>query len=141
MAWELGWLYAERLSKPTRAKFRSVIIRNEGRRFGSHCQQAEAGPSRRCRLACERWHIAFAADPKWQGATVWTNRVFRSSELRPEEIKRLQLAYKYALRSLSLVDRNDPLTNMLAKNIIQVGATEHNPWKISEIAVKRLGIQ
>jgi hypothetical protein len=37
-------------------------------------------------------------------------------------------------------DRNDPLTEMLARKIIEVGATESDPAKISEIAIKRLRV-
>ncbi len=68
------------------------------------------------------------------------NRLLMGSKLGPEEIKRLNAAYAYALRSLSVVDRNDPLTEMLARKIIEVGATENDPAKISEIAIKRLRV-
>ena len=63
------------------------------------------------------------------------NPVFRMTDLQPEEVKRLELAYKRALRSLSLLDRDDPLTRILAKRIIEVGASERDPW----IVVKQLG--
>jgi hypothetical protein len=72
-------------------------------------------------------------------ATVLTDRVFSNRKLQPEEIERLELAYKYALRSLSLVDRGDPLADMLANKIIEVGATERDPSKISQIVVKQFG--
>jgi hypothetical protein len=68
------------------------------------------------------------------------NRLLAGSKLGPEEIKRLNAAYTYALRALSLVDRNDPLTDLLARKIIEAGATETDPTKISEMAVKRLGV-
>ena len=68
------------------------------------------------------------------------DRLLASSKLGPEEIKRLKAAYTYALRSLSVVDRNDPLTEMLARKIIEVGATESDPAKISEIAIKQLRV-
>jgi hypothetical protein len=71
------------------------------------------------------------------------NRLLADSKLGPEEIKRLNAAYTYALRSLSVddrSDRNDPLTEMLARKIIEVGATESDPEKISEIAIKRLRV-
>ncbi len=57
-----------------------------------------------------------------------------------EEIRRLELAYKYALHSLSLVDRrDDPLTEMIARKIIEIGATGvRDPSEISEIAAKQL---
>jgi hypothetical protein len=45
------------------------------------------------------------------------NRLLKGSKLGPDEIKRLNAAYTYALRSLSVVDRNDPLTEMLARKI------------------------
>jgi hypothetical protein len=66
------------------------------------------------------------------------NRLLANSKLGPDEIKRLNAAYAYALRSLSVVDRDDPLTELLANKIIEVGATERDPAKISEIAIKRL---
>ena len=66
------------------------------------------------------------------------NRLLRDGELKPEEIDKLNRAYTYALRELSLVDRNDPLTEMLARKIIEVGTTESDPAKISEIALMRL---
>ena len=63
------------------------------------------------------------------------NRLLAGSKLEPEEIARLNAAYSHALRSLSLVDRNDPLTEMLARKIIELGATETDPAKISQLAV------
>ena len=66
------------------------------------------------------------------------DRLLDNGKLKPDEIKRLNAAYTYALRSLSLVDRNDPLTELLARKIIEVGATETDPAKISDIAIKRL---
>ena len=68
------------------------------------------------------------------------NRLLANSKLKPDEIKRLNAAYTYALRSLSVVDRSDPLSEMLARKIIEVGATESDPVKISEIAIKRLNM-
>jgi hypothetical protein len=68
------------------------------------------------------------------------NRLLIDSKLGPEEIKKLNAAYTYALRALSVVDRNDPLAEFLARKIIEVGATESDPAKISEIAIKRLGV-
>jgi hypothetical protein len=66
------------------------------------------------------------------------NRLLAGSELGPEQIKILNAAYTYALRSLSVVDRNDrsdPLTEMIARKIIEIGATESDPIKISQKAV------
>jgi hypothetical protein len=48
------------------------------------------------------------------------NRLLAGSSLRPEEIRLLNDAYKRALRALHLVDRNDPLTEIVAKKIVEV---------------------
>jgi hypothetical protein len=63
------------------------------------------------------------------------NRLLADSKLGPDEIKRLNTVFACALRSLSLVDRNDPLTKMVARKIIEIGATESDPIKISQTAV------
>jgi hypothetical protein len=41
---------------------------------------------------------------------------------------------------LGVVDRNDPLSEMLARKIIEVGATESDPAKISATAIKLLKV-
>jgi hypothetical protein len=69
-------------------------------------------------------------------------RLFQNSPLGPEEISRLSEAYERTLRTLSLVDRNDPITEMIAKKIIEIGQTGvKEPAQISQLAIKDLGIQ
>jgi hypothetical protein len=66
------------------------------------------------------------------------NRLLKEGKLKPEEAERLNRAYTYALRSLSLVDRNDPLTEMLARKIVEIGASGvTDPAEISDIAVQK----
>ncbi|MDQ1390985.1 MAG: hypothetical protein QOF56_4439 [Acidobacteriaceae bacterium] len=64
-----------------------------------------------------------------------------SLSLEPDDIRRLKKAYNRALRSLSLVDRNDPLTELIAKKIVEIrkaGVTDPN--EIYKMAIKALGI-
>jgi hypothetical protein len=68
------------------------------------------------------------------------NRLLDASKLKPEEIDRLNRAFTFALRSLSLVDRNDPLTEMVAKKIIEIGATIADPAELANAALRKLGI-
>ena len=50
-----------------------------------------------------------------------------------------QLAFIRALRLLHLVDRNDPVWEIVARRIIEIGATgAGDPVVISEIAVRKL---
>ena len=50
-------------------------------------------------------------------------RLLKEGQLKPDEIERLNRAFNHALRSLSLVDRNDPLTELVAKRVIEIGLT------------------
>ncbi|OKO87557.1 hypothetical protein AC629_13450 [Bradyrhizobium sp. NAS80.1] len=65
-------------------------------------------------------------------------RLLRDSKLTPQEIDRLDEAYAFALRSLDLVDRNDPLTEIVARKIIEIGASVHDPAEIAKTALKEL---
>ena len=51
-------------------------------------------------------------------------------------------AYEGALIDLQLIDRNDPLTELIAKAIVNVTATgERDPEKIKERALNALGVR
>ena len=70
------------------------------------------------------------------------NRLLAGSKLGPDEIEKLNLAFKQALRSLHVVDRNDPLAEFVARKIIDIGATGvRDAADIAEIAVKQLGLR
>ena len=50
--------------------------------------------------------------------------------------------YEGALIDLHLIDRNDPLTELIAKAIVNVTATgERDPEKIKERALNALGVR
>ena len=66
------------------------------------------------------------------------NRLLATSKLTPEDIERLNRAYTLTLRSLSLVDRNDPLTEIVARKVIEIGVTVHDPADIAEQTIKAL---
>jgi hypothetical protein len=69
------------------------------------------------------------------------NRLLKDSNLTPEDIERLNKAYTFTLRSLSLVDRNDPLTEIVARKVIEIGVTVHDPAEIARMAVGRLSLE
>jgi hypothetical protein len=67
-------------------------------------------------------------------------RLLKDGDLGPDEVERLELAYSRALHAMHLVDRDDPLTQVIAKKIIEIGATGvRDPAEISDIAIKQLG--
>ena len=74
--------------------------------------------------------------------TVAIYRLLQNSPLGPEEITRLSTAYEQALRSLGVQERGDPLTELIAKKIIEIGQTGlQDPAKISAQAIKELRLQ
>lgn len=50
-------------------------------------------------------------------------RRFIKIDMESAEIDRLNVAYAKALRMLDLVDRNDPVTEIVAEKVIEVGTS------------------
>ena len=70
------------------------------------------------------------------------SRLFASGTFGPDEIKAMAAAYEGALIELQLIDRNDPLTELIAKAIVNVTATgERDPENIKERALNALGVR
>ena len=68
-------------------------------------------------------------------------KLLHNSRLGSEKSIRLAAAYELTLKALSLKDRDDPLTQFIAKKIIEIGQTDiEDPAEISKLAVKQLGI-
>jgi hypothetical protein len=60
----------------------------------------------------------------------------------PNEIKVMTEAYEGALIDLCIADREDPITELIAKSILNVTATgEQNPLQVKRRAVNALGIR
>jgi hypothetical protein len=69
-------------------------------------------------------------------------RLLQNSPLGPEEIAVLTDAYERTLRTLSLVDRNDPLTELIARKVIELAQRGVREAKqLSELAIKELGVE
>jgi hypothetical protein len=66
-------------------------------------------------------------------------RLLKDTTLPPDQIEVLTRAFDLAMKSLGLVDRNDPLTDMVAAKIIAIGKRGlRDPVAISEAALKEL---
>lgn len=60
----------------------------------------------------------------------------------PDEIRAMVAAYEGALADLALSDRDDPITELIAKSIVNVAATgERDPENMKERALNALGIR
>ena len=68
-------------------------------------------------------------------------RLLKFAAFEPEMIASMTAAYEDALRVLRLADRQDPITELVAKKIIEVAQLgESDPVSIRELALKELGI-
>jgi hypothetical protein len=69
------------------------------------------------------------------------NRLLKDKRT-PEEIELLNKAFNHALNLLGVVDRNDPLCDMVARKVIEVGtAGTSEPREIAEMAVVRISLR
>jgi hypothetical protein len=67
-------------------------------------------------------------------------RILQNAPLSPEDISQLVAAYEATLEALGLVDRSDPMTELVARKIIEIGQTGvRDPLQISRLAVTDLG--
>ena len=55
-------------------------------------------------------------------------KLLKGSPLEPEQIRSLVAAYEKTLRKIGLVDRDDPITEMIARKIVEIAQTgSHDP--------------
>jgi hypothetical protein len=69
-------------------------------------------------------------------------RLLKNSTFEPKAISRITQAYEQALITLCVKDRDDPLTETIAKTIIKIAQTGvHEPAQLSALAIEQLGIR
>ncbi len=67
-------------------------------------------------------------------------RLIANGSFGPAEIDAMTAAYEAALLELGLVDRDDPITEIVAKAIVGItGLGERNPATIKDRALQALG--
>jgi CheY-like chemotaxis protein len=68
-------------------------------------------------------------------------RLLRNVPFEPEHIEALAKVYEDTLRSLKLVSRSDPLTELIAKTIFEAAqAGERDPIRLQQLVLSRLGL-
>jgi hypothetical protein len=66
-------------------------------------------------------------------------RLLEREAFSPEDIKLLSAAFEDVLHALDLIDRTDPLTELVAKKIIECAQTgERDPARLRDCALKSL---
>jgi hypothetical protein len=69
-------------------------------------------------------------------------RLIANGSFGPDEIDAMTAAYEDALIDLRLADRDDPITELIAKSIVNVTATgERDPIRIRQRAINALGVR
>jgi hypothetical protein len=65
------------------------------------------------------------------------HRLLQNTPLNPEDIECLAAAYEQALRALDLREHDNPLTQAVAKKVIEIGQTGiRDPAQISKLAIR-----
>jgi hypothetical protein len=68
-------------------------------------------------------------------------KLIQNTPLGPDEIQRLIAAYGETLRALGLKERDDAITQIVAKKVFEIAQTGiEDPAAISRLAIKELGI-
>jgi hypothetical protein len=68
-------------------------------------------------------------------------RLLQQSAFGPETIDLMVAAYEDCLRILKLSDRSDPLTEIIAKKIIEIAQTGiRDPSHMRQLALKDIGV-
>jgi hypothetical protein len=68
-------------------------------------------------------------------------RQLTEASFNEAEVAQLSEAYEAALTKLRLVDRRDPVTDLVAAKIIEIfRAGEHDPSKMCSLALRELGV-
>jgi hypothetical protein len=102
------------------------------------------GDAPACRTEACLFGVHIGAITFWSGQiggrSMTIRRLLEDNKLvEPQEVERLNRAYRDVLRSLHLVDRNDPIAEIVAKTVIEIGATGvRETSEISKLAIKRL---
>jgi hypothetical protein len=66
-------------------------------------------------------------------------RMIRQSAFEPEAIERMTAAYEHALKVLGLIDRNDPITELVARKIIEIAEVgERDPDRLCQCVLDAL---
>jgi CheY-like chemotaxis protein len=68
-------------------------------------------------------------------------RILQNTAFDPDRIELVAKAYEDTLRSLNLVDRSDPLTELIAKEIFEAAQRgERDPDRLRQTAITSLGL-
>lgn len=70
------------------------------------------------------------------------NQLLKDSKRAPKETELLNRAFDHALQLLGVLDRDDPLCKMVARDVIDIGtAGVSDPRSIAEMVVQRMGLR
>jgi len=68
------------------------------------------------------------------------NRLLQQGKIAQDEVDRLNHAFTLTLKSLHLIDRSDPVCDIVARKVIEIDkAGTHEPQQIAMLAAKAFG--
>jgi hypothetical protein len=77
-----------------------------------------------------------------RGVSMAIYKLIANGSFGPDEIEVMKAAYEAALIDVGVTDRDDPITELIAKAIVNVTASgERNPKEVMERALNVLGVR
>ena len=69
-------------------------------------------------------------------------RLFQNGLIAADDVANLVAAYEETLRAFRLIDRTDPITELIALKVVEIGQTGvRDPGEISRLAIKAFTTQ
>jgi hypothetical protein len=68
-------------------------------------------------------------------------KLIANGSFGPNEIEVMSAAYESALVNLGIANRDDPITELIAKAIVNVATGEREPQLIEQRAINALGVR
>ncbi len=67
-------------------------------------------------------------------------RILQNAAFGPDDIDRMVAAYEETLKALGLKDRSDPITDLVARKIVEISQTGvRDARQLSKLAIEKLG--
>jgi hypothetical protein len=93
-----------------------------------------------CRKGAATGRLLYSRSvPVW-GRAVAIYRLLQKSTFNPEEVRKIAIAYEETLKALRLTDRQNSITEIVARKIMDIAKTgELDPARIRRLTLKSLG--
>jgi hypothetical protein len=100
----------------------------------AHLSPIERSNTLKSTLALRILHAAAAGERDPIRLRTWAQKVFE-----PEDVNLMTTVYEDVLKAFSLIERTDPVTELIAKTVLEMVQTgERDPARLKELTIKAI---